>query len=158
MKEVRTAYFVEWKPAICDPPASALWWVSDGPYSGGMERAVNPQICNVLLSLLICCSVLENGHFWCSTLQNLKPVLEICTELSVKQMGMAVWCNKPLEIQIQNHRLWPSKFRRVTDLHPNFTAVASYKTNLSIKWVGFKLYLNILHLWECLKTHLAGNF
>lgn len=63
MKEVRTAYFVEWKPAICDPPASALWWVSDGPYSGGTERAVNPQICNVLLSLLICCSVLENGHF-----------------------------------------------------------------------------------------------
>lgn len=50
------------------------------------------------------------------------------------------------------------KVRRVTDLHPNFTAVASYKTNLSIKWVGFKLYLNILHLWECLKTHLAGNF
>lgn len=137
MKEVRTSYFVEWNlwPAICDPqPCSVVdhWWPL-----GGMERVVSLQICNMLLSLLICCIVLENGHFWCSALQNLKPVLEICTALLVKQMWMAVWCNKPLEIQIQNHRPWPSKFRRVTDLHPNFTAVASYKTKLIYKmgWI-----------------------
>lgn len=51
MKEVCKAYFVGREPTTCDPPDSALWWVTDSPQVAGRGLLTyRPAIC------CCCCS------------------------------------------------------------------------------------------------------
>lgn len=157
MKEVHTSYFIEWKSAICDPPAISLWWITDGPQVAWREllacRSATPccHCSSAALCLRTDISDVQLCRIWNQYWRSAPSCWWNRCEwqsdatspwrFKSKTTDCGLQSLEQLQICIQTSQLWPA-----------------IKQNLSIKWVGFKLYLNILHLWESLETHLAGNF